>query len=478
MASSGSKKFRDFAAAEASAAINKALSTRLSKSIGDLQAFRKSLDEAARAFEKALGAATDSDAAIADLVEKMAAAAAADAQEQVQRVKTEADSIIAAAKAELGKAVEAANEARGQAARARDAHAKAEVARREVDAALQRESKEKSDAVNEAKDIKTLLDGMLAKQKAVEEQRVQLANQLKTSVAKIEALERAASEAERKHTELVAKAKADAEAAAKSGNALDLVLHTVQTISGGNTTEDILASLANGLTHDFSRVAVFRFRASRFNCEYEVGFGPKIDMSKATIPVTTDSPLTRALSSNKAESFAARALAESGCTMLAGTPQAVLTIPVTVFDETLAVIYADDSDRAQKQTNGEQAASFAEVLRRFAIPLLEKRSIAPKLREELREYAALLLEELEYVHTSDVNAGKKEAEIRAHLKENLNGARDMYQQRVASEPPAATALFDEKLRSIVDAKANTPFGKDLVATAGVPAPQPAKARAR
>ena len=187
MASSGSKKFRDFAAAEASAAINKALSTRLSKSIGDLQAFRKSLDDAAKAFEKALGAATDSDAAIADLVEKMAAAAAADAQEQVQRVKTEADSIIAAAKAELGKAVEAANEARGQAARARDAHAKAEVARREVDAALQRESKEKSEAVNEAKDIKTLLDGMLAKQKAVEEQRVQLANQLKTSVAKIEA---------------------------------------------------------------------------------------------------------------------------------------------------------------------------------------------------------------------------------------------------------------------------------------------------
>jgi hypothetical protein len=478
MASSGSKKFRDVAAAEASAAINKALSTRLTKSIGDLQAFRKSLDEAAKAFEKALGAASDSDAAIADLVEKMATAAAADAQEQVQRVKTEADSIIAAAKTELSKAVEAANEARGQAARARDAHAKAEVARREVDATLQRESKEKADAVNEAREIKTLLDGMHAKQKAVEEQRVQLANQLKTSVAKIEAIERGASEAERKHAELVAKAKADGEAAAKSGGALDLVLHSIQTIGGGNTTEDILASLANGLTHDFSRVAVFRFRASRFNCEYEVGFGPKIDMSKATIPVTTDSPLTRALSSNKAESFAARALAESGCTMLAGTPQAVLTIPVTVFDETLAVIYADDSDRAQKQTHGEQAASFAEVLRRFAIPLLEKRSIAPKLREELREYAALLLEELEYVHTSDANAGKKDAEIRAHLKENLNGARDMYQQRVASEPPAAAALFDEKLRSIVDAKANTPFGKDLVATAGIQVAAPAKARAR
>ena len=54
----------------------------------------------------------------------------------------------------------------------------------------------------------------------------------------------------------------------------------------------------------------------------------------------------------------------------------------------------------------------------------------------------------------------------------------MYQQRVASEPPAAAALFDEKLRGIIDAKANTPFGKDLVATAGMPAPQPAKARAR
>jgi len=500
MASSGSKKFRDFAATEASAAINKALSTRLSKSIGDLQAFRKSLDDAAKAFEKSLGAASDNEATITELIDKITAAAAADAAEQVQRVKIEADTIIAAAKAELGKAVEAANEARAQAARARDSHAKAEVARREVDAALQKESKEKDAAVNETKEMKALLDGLHARHKAAEEnvkgaedrlkaaeeQRVQLANQLKTSVAKIESLERGAADAERKHAEaerknaeLVAKAKSDAEAAAKSGSALDLVLHSVQTLNGGNTTEDILASLANGLTHDFSRVAVFRFRASRFNCEYEVGFGPKIDMSKATIPVTTDSPLTRALSSAKAESFAARALAESGCTMLAGTPAAVLTIPITVFDETLAVIYADDSDRAQKQTNGEQAASFAEVLRRFAIPLLEKRSIAPKLREELREYAALLLEELEYVHTSDVNAGKKDPEIRSHLKENLNGARDMYQQRIASEPPAAAVLFDEKLRAIIDSKASTAFGKDLATTAGLQASaQPAKARAR
>ena len=366
------------------------------------------------------------------------------------------------------------------------------MARREVDAALQKETKEKESAVHEAKDLKALMDGLHAKQKTAEEQRVQLANQLKQTAAKLESVERAAAElekkhadaerkiveAERKHTEAVAKAKADAEAAAKAANSLDLVLGAVQKLNGGNSIEDILASLANGLTNDFSRVAVFRFRASRFNCEYEVGFGPKIDMSKATIPVTTDSPLTRALSSAKAEAFAARALAESGCTMLAGTPQAVLTIPVTVFDETLAVIYADDSDRAQKQTSGEQAATFAEVLRRFAIPLLERRSIAPKLREELREYAALLLEELEFVHSSDVTAGKKDTEIRAHLKENLNGARDMYQQRIATEPPAAATLFDEKLRSIVEGKLNTPFGKDLAATAGIQIAAPAKAKAR
>src|SRR5689334_13408671 len=130
MASTGSKKFRDFAANEASAAFNKALSTRASKSIADLQAFRKTLDDAAKALEKALGAGADQDNAIAELVEKMTQAAAADTAEQIQRIKTEADSIISAAKTELGKAVEAANEARGQAARARDAHAKAEVARK------------------------------------------------------------------------------------------------------------------------------------------------------------------------------------------------------------------------------------------------------------------------------------------------------------------------------------------------------------
>ena len=529
MASGGSKKFREYAASEASAAINKALSTRLTKSTGDLQAFRKSLDEAARVLEKALGSAIDHDAAIAELVDKMGAAAAAETQEQVQRIKTEADSIIATAKAELGKAVEATNEARGQAARARDAHAKAEVARKELDASLQKTIKEREAAAAEAKEAKAQAEGLHSKQKATEEQRVQLANQLKQAAAKIESLERASADAERKlgdaerkaaeaasraedaeravgdaerrageaegrvheaerkiadaerrHAEAIAKAKADGEAVGgKSGSTLELVLHSFQTLQSGNSVEDVFASLANGLTHDFSRVAVFRFANNRFSCTYEVGFGPKIDMSKATIPVTTDSPLTRALSSNRAEAFGARALAESGCTMLAGTPQTVLTMPITVFDETLAVIYADDSDRKEKQNNGDQAASFAEVIRRFSVPLIEKRSIAPKLREELREYAALLLEELEYVHTSDVNAGKKEAEIRGHLKENLNGAREMYQQRVASEPPAAAELFDEKLRAIVDSKASSPFGKDLMAAAGLqPSAQPAKAKAR
>jgi len=528
MASGGSKKFREYAASEASAAINKTLSTRLTKSIGDLQTFKKSLDEAARAFEKALGAAGDHDATIAELVEKMSAAAAADTQEQVQRIKTEADTIIAAAKTELGKAVEATNEARGQAARARDAHAKAEVARKELDAALHREKKEKEGAQDEAREAKALTDGLHAKQKATEEQRVQLANQLKQASARVETLERASAEAEKKaveaerkvgeaerklaeadhraaeaerkvaeaerkvgeadrriadaerrHTEAVAQAKTDAASSPKSGASLDLVLHSVQTLQSGSSIDDVLASLAKGLTHDFSRVAVFHFANNRFNCTFEVGFGPKIDMSKATIPVTTDSPLTRALSSSKAESFAARALAESGCTMLAGTPQTVLTMPITVFDETLAVIYADDSDRKEKQNHGEQAASFAEVIRRFSIPLIEKRSIAPKLREELREYAALLLEELEYVHTSDVNAGKKEADVRAHMKENLSGAREMYQQRVANEPPAAAALFDEKLRAMAEGKANTPFGKDLSAVAGIQAhAAPAKAKAR
>jgi hypothetical protein len=536
MASGGSKKFREYAASEASAAINKALSTRLTKSVGDLQAFRKSLDEAARVLEKALGAATDQDGTIAELVEKMSAAAAAETQEQVQRIKAEADAIIATAKAELGKAVEATNEARGQAARARDAHAKAEVARKELDAALQRTTKEKEAVAAEVREAKALTDNLHAKQKAAEEQRVQLANQLKQAAAKVESLERASADAankaahaeskaadaesmvadaerrageaerkakdaerraseaegqvhetekkiadgERRHAEAITKAKAEADSGGgKSGSTLELVLHSFQTLQSGNSTEDVMASLAKALTHDFSRVAVFRFANNRFSCTYEVGFGPKIDMSKATIPATTDSPLTRALNSNRAEAFGARALAESGCTMLAGTPQTVLTMPITVFDETLAVIYADDSDRKEKQNNGDQAASFAEVIRRFSVPLIEKRSIAPKLREELREYAALLLEELEYVHTSDVNAGKKEAEIRAHLKENLNGAREMYQQRVSSEPPAAVDLFDEKLRGIIDAKASSPFGNDLSAAAGMkPSAQPAKAKAR
>jgi hypothetical protein len=84
---------------------------------------------------------------------------------------------------------------------------------------------------------------------------------------------------------------------------------------------------------------------------------------------------------------------------------------------------------------------------------------APRLREAL-------LDEVEYMYTADINDGKKDAEVKSHLKDNLQTARQMYAQRYASEGPSAAPLLEEHLVSVIEARKTTPFGRDLTAIVG------------
>ncbi len=260
---------------------------------------------------------------------------------------------------------------------------------------------------------------------------------------------------------------------------LDRLLTVSESLAIGTNVDDVLTSFVNALANDFSRVARFRVRGNRLEGVHQVGFDFKSDISKVAIPLTMDSLVTRAVASDRVEAFALRELADSIRAPLGGDPESALAVPLKVHDETVAVIYAEDANLAQ-----DDAAAFglrakvAELLRRQAVPILEKLMLEPKVLAELQAYATLLLDEIEHMYTSAVSLGKKSAELKTDLKANLQCAREIYEQRVATQGPAAAAILDERLSAVLEARAATPFGRDLAATAGrvTAAPQPKSAR--
>src|SRR5438132_308567 len=95
-------KFRDYAANETSLLISRLLAKRSKKSSADLQAFSEALEHTAHAFEETLAswAKIDQDQEVADLIERLTAAAAAQAQAMAQRTKADSQAEMDAARKE------------------------------------------------------------------------------------------------------------------------------------------------------------------------------------------------------------------------------------------------------------------------------------------------------------------------------------------------------------------------------------------
>jgi hypothetical protein len=99
-------------------------------------------------------------------------------------------------------------------------------------------------------------------------------------------------------------------------------------------------------------------------------------------------------------------------------------------DAVTAVIYADDSDRPEFATAAPQTrAKFAELLHQHAALVLLSVEVSEKAAAEIREFDALLVEEIEYVHNTDVKAGKNAIERQQTLRHNVEHARRMHGER-------------------------------------------------
>jgi hypothetical protein len=258
--------------------------------------------------------------------------------------------------------------------------------------------------------------------------------------------------------------------------ALDHVLALSARFADVSTEDEVLAAIVESLSTEFSRVALFKVTHNRLEALRHIGFDFPSDPTHLIIPHAIDAVLARAVTSGQVEVLPADALTEMAGTPFGGNAACALTLPVDLEGDACAVAYADDSDQPhQAFANPELRRKFALLLRQIALPLLARLPAEEKAIAELRDYAALLVAELENLYGADVAAGRKGQELRRRLHDNLTCAQDIYAQRVLSEPAAVASLLEQQLASVVSRTRNTPFGKDLAALVGTGEPLALKA---
>lgn len=149
--------------------------------------------------------------------------------------------------------------------------------------------------------------------------------------------------------------------------------------------------------------------------------------------------------------------------MLEPNSQSAVVISVVVSGEPVGTILAADAARPD-----EGGARLADILRRHAVLALERLTSELKSVGELRAYAQMLLDEVEYVFNADTTANLTGSERRKRLTENLRCARQIYAQRATVEGPAAASVLDEVLSQLLDKKGDTQFGRELAEVATAP----------
>jgi len=258
---------------------------------------------------------------------------------------------------------------------------------------------------------------------------------------------------------------------------LDASSRAVDELSTVTTVADLFAALVKALSSEFPRVALFRVKSNRLEGEHQFGFDLQADVTKLVIPMNVDSLITRAASSGVVEELTGRELEDTSRAPFGGTPAAAIALPIVFQGETLAVVYADSDPPAEERGPAAHDASvgFAKLLVRAAVVLLMRLSQELKTLNELREYAALLMQEAEAMYGADIEAEKPDDERRSRLRDTIECARQLYAQRASLEGTAAAQLLDDRIAAAIDADPVTPFARDLAAIAGEPGRSNAKA---
>jgi hypothetical protein len=451
----------------------------------------------------------------------------AEAQAQAEMARadlTDAQAQIDAIRASLAKETERADAADRDLDAAIEAHTAVDAARLEAETLARQHGQAKAAVEKELAEVRGLLDASvsqaaraameldatLAENKtlaadlsaaqgeidAAHAQREAITAQLEASRARIQTLERNqashhenlhrleaglndALQAEASARELAANAEVDvarsqADMAAlradvdRLGSLMDASMHAVDELAGATTISDMLASLVRQLSVEFSRVALFRVKGNRLEGEYQIGFDQTTDVTKLVLPISMDSLITRAAASGAVEDLRGSELDDSSRAPFGGspTPTFALALPVIFQGETFAVVYADSDQETSSGPQYDAGVGFAKLMVKTSTVLLMRLSQELKTLNELRDYAAMLLQEAEEMYSADLQSERTEEERRSRLQDTVECARQLYAQRAALEGAAAATLLDDRIAAVLESDLSTPFASDLAAIAG------------
>src|SRR6185436_1980348 len=290
----------------------------------------------------------------------------------------------------------------------------------------------------------------------------------KTSAARVQALEREQEQHLAAMRDLETRvhhsdaAEPEASEHHSSAGVLEGLLGAFEALSAATTISDVLATLSEQLAAEFPRVAMFRVKGNRLEGAHQIGFDLTNDIGKVVIPLAMDSSLSRAVTSGMTERLSGDALEASGLPF-GGSPNFGVAMPIVVDGETTALVYADDFSEPRFEGHGSDDVNlkFAEALRHHTVALLQRLTTELKTMAELRAYAGSLVTEIEQMYHSDVAAGKEGEELQKRLLANLEYARSIYGNRAQYESPAAGALLDAHVSSMIDTHHDSAFGRDL-----------------
>lgn len=485
--------FRDYAATHTTELVTRLLTGSTDQSRLQIARLRAALDDAFSTLETGLATPEGPQRHVDELVDQLARAASAHAEQQAAQALEPLHAEIAAQAEEIAQLAGALEEWQGQiAALRRDLGAsrveldntrkQLEAAQTEVEAAqaLIEEAVADRARFEEAAGVSN------SHAEAAEAKLEAVTSLFKTSNSRVKALERAQEEHDRVVRGLQAKLHAQTTVvAASTGESgtlalLDELLGSFEALSGATTITDVLTTLTEQLAADFCRVALFRVKGNRLEGEHQIGIDLPADVGKVMMPLGMDSFLTRAASSGQLMRLSGTELTDSSRAPFAGAPSCALALPIVVNGEPLAVVYADDSGQADNDRapiDLERSARVADALRHHAVALLTRLTAELKALAELRSYADLLVKEMEQMYSADVGAGQSGDALLNLLKSNLEYARSIYANRVEHEGTDAASLLEDQISIIIDTQRDTAYGRDLAAALGRADEEPSEARA-
>ena len=492
---------------DASAAIRRLLQARAGAARTRETALRDAVAAAMEAFEQGhtSAAAEERDGEIADLVDRLAASAAADAeraaqaldiasgeavrltgalqqtQEQLDAAEIARDTLadqLAASTARIAElestivensqlAAAASTAATADAERATKAIEAAHAESSRLSAEL-RQAQDQLDATAIARD--TLGDQLAASTARIETLECTIAENAHLAAAVEDARQQMqAAERERQSlTENVTRQTEQIHALeARMRDQQGVVEHlpiVFRAVAAARTMTDALTAVANGLSGLFPRVALFRAKADRLEGVHQSGFDFTGDISNVVIPMTIDSVMSDAVASDGITVLTADDLAASHALPFGGAATSAIVLPLSVDGQTVAAVYADDGGQTA-EGGADARAVCAGLVRDYAIAHVQRLVDTERSLADLNGYAGMLLEEVERLYVADVAGGHDEVTLRARVLENLQTARRIYAQRVEHEPPAAASFLEERIVAVARAQRTTPFGRDVLEVA-------------